>query len=69
MPKTKPQKHNVDHPLLSAESALQKSEAQRIHEEIEAYALAMGGTEADIDPVLQASNWAEFSKENWDLLG
>jgi hypothetical protein len=54
--------------LLSAESALQKSEAQRIHEEIKAYAQEMGGTEADIDLVLQASNWAGFSKENWDVL-
>ncbi len=50
---------------VAIEAALKKLEAARIHDEIKAYALAMGGTEADIDPVLQASNWAEFSKDNW----
>jgi hypothetical protein len=69
MPKSNPQKHIVYSPLSSAESALRKSEAQRIHDEIKTYAQEMGGTEADIDPVLQASNWDGFSKENWDVLG
>jgi predicted DNA-binding protein len=50
---------------VAIESALQKLETQRIYEEIKAYAQEMGGTEADIDPVLQASNWAEFAKEDW----
>jgi Tfp pilus assembly protein PilX len=68
MPKIKPQKHNVDLSLSSAESALRKSEAQRVHEEIKAYAREMGGTEADIDPLLQASNWDGFSRENWNVL-
>jgi hypothetical protein len=50
MPKSNPQKHIVYSPLSSAESALRKSEAQRIHDEIKTYAQEMGGTEADIDP-------------------
>ena len=50
---------------VAIEAALQKLEAARVHQEIKAYALAMGGTEVDIDPVLQASNWDGFSKDNW----
>jgi hypothetical protein len=66
MPKSDLQKHTVHPSLSNVETSLQKPEAQRIYEEIKAYAQAMGGTEADIDPVLQASNWDGFSRENWD---
>lgn len=50
---------------VAIEMQLQKLEAQRIHDEIRAYAEAMGGSEADIDPDWQATSYEVFSQENW----
>ena len=50
---------------VAIESELRKLEAQRIHDQIRAYAEAMGGSEEDIQPDWQAASYEVFSQENW----
>ncbi len=50
---------------VAIETHLQKLEAQRVHDEIRAYAQAMGGSEEDIHPDWQTASYEVFSQENW----